>query len=203
MSQIWFTADLHLDHLNTINFDKRPFASIEEMNDAIVQRWNTKVDRKDEVYIIGDFAWKNHGHWIQALTGKKHLLVGSHDKMAQNYLRNFNSVSPLKQITIDRQPIVMCHWALRTWQGKGYGTLDLYGHSHGRLNEHIDSYHSDVGCMVWDYTPVSFEELKLKFASRKEAWQHTHSGGRDEPEELASMDLQVETLATENRRFRI
>ena len=58
MSEIFFTSDTHFGHGNILELcpTTRPFASAEEMNDVIVERWNEKVGKKDTVYHLGDFA---------------------------------------------------------------------------------------------------------------------------------------------------
>ena len=51
----FFTSDYHLSHTNVIKYDNRPFSSIEEMNEFIIDRQNTLVDDKDNFYFLGDF----------------------------------------------------------------------------------------------------------------------------------------------------
>lgn len=53
--EIYFTSDLHLGHDNIIRFCNRPFSSVEEMNDRIIQNYNSIVHKNDLVYILGDF----------------------------------------------------------------------------------------------------------------------------------------------------
>ena len=47
----FFTSDLHFGHDNIIRFDHRPFNSVEEMDQIIIERWNKKVTNDDIVYI--------------------------------------------------------------------------------------------------------------------------------------------------------
>lgn len=53
---IYYTADLHFGHANIIKLCHRPFASIEEMDEKLIEKWNNKVKNGDTVYIVGDFA---------------------------------------------------------------------------------------------------------------------------------------------------
>ena len=50
---IFFTSDLHLGHENCIRLCNRPFSSIEEMDETLIENWNRKVTGKDTVYILG------------------------------------------------------------------------------------------------------------------------------------------------------
>ena len=53
---IWFTSDLHLGHRAVINFQDRPFGTVEEMNEALIKNWNFLVAKNDTVYILGDIS---------------------------------------------------------------------------------------------------------------------------------------------------
>jgi len=86
---IWFTADLHLGHTNIIKHCDRPYYSIKDMDDSIIQNWNSVVSRKDTVYIVGDFIWKASlkGYYLHQLNGKKILIKGNHDRLGTNFYK--------------------------------------------------------------------------------------------------------------------
>ena len=54
----YYTSDLHLGHKNVIKFDNRPYSDVDEMDDCLIKNWNNKVTDNDDVYIVGDFAFK-------------------------------------------------------------------------------------------------------------------------------------------------
>ena len=78
---IYFTADTHFGHYNVIRFCDRPFASAEEMDEAMIQNWNDRVTGNDTVYILGDMFFRstNAEGILKRLKGKKRLIVGNHD----------------------------------------------------------------------------------------------------------------------------
>ena len=39
----YFTSDQHFGHFNIIRLSHRPFATVEEMDDELLARWNAKV----------------------------------------------------------------------------------------------------------------------------------------------------------------
>lgn len=83
---IMYTADLHFGHKNIIAFDKRPFANVNEMDKTLIKLWNERVQKDDDVYILGDFCYKsdNEPSWyLKQLKGKKHLILGNNDKIIQ------------------------------------------------------------------------------------------------------------------------
>ena len=56
MLNIWFTADFHLGHKNIIRYCNRPFQTVEEMNQEILERLNSRVKPTDILYFLGDFC---------------------------------------------------------------------------------------------------------------------------------------------------
>ena len=74
-SNIFFTSDTHFSHENIMHFCNRPFKTIEEMNDTLIENWNKVVNKDSIVFHLGDFAWGNN--WMQflnKLNGHKILL---------------------------------------------------------------------------------------------------------------------------------
>lgn len=72
---IFFTSDLHLGHENCIRLCNRPFSSIEEMDETLIENWNRKITGKDTVYILGDLIYRNQKppeEYLRRLRGKKH-----------------------------------------------------------------------------------------------------------------------------------
>ena len=55
---IWFTSDLHLNHMNILKYEpiSRPFDTVEEMNETLIGNWNACVKDDDTVFILGDLC---------------------------------------------------------------------------------------------------------------------------------------------------
>ena len=80
---VFFTSDLHLGHRNIIRLCNRPFSSIDEMDEYLIEKWNKKVTNADTVYILGDLMFRNEKppeEYLRQLRGKKHLIIGNHDR---------------------------------------------------------------------------------------------------------------------------
>jgi calcineurin-like phosphoesterase family protein len=140
----FFTADTHFFHSKIIEYSSRPFSSVEEMNEKLIQNWNNKVQKGDIVYHAGDFGfWRGVGidtHkeikvFLGRLNGNINLVLGNHD--VQNYnqkvLSLFASTSLLREKTIDNQRIVICHYPILSWGGRKKGSIMLHGHCHYNL----------------------------------------------------------------------
>ena len=178
----FFTADWHLFHNNIRlpNYCNRPFSSVEEMNEAILANHNAIVKPEDEVYILGDVAFSKAAtvervKWmLSRFNGKLHLIQGNHDKVALQCRNMFQWIKPLHELSIPdpdghhgSQLVVLCHYAMRTWNKSHWGTYHLYGHSHGSLAEDPNSFSFDVGVDCWDFKPVNYEQVKQKMLKKK------------------------------------
>ena len=110
----YYISDLHIGHANAIKFDNRPFADVNEMNNAIIENWNSRVKSNDTVYILGDFIWAKESEWpyfVGPLAGNKVLIRGNHDprEFSRTVRNMFQDITNLKEIKEDGKHIVMCH----------------------------------------------------------------------------------------------
>ena len=198
----YFTSDLHLSHgpnkqgFGGIIFHaNRPFKSVEEMDETIIANWNADVKAGDHVWVLGDFAWRNHRHYLHRLNGKKFLVKGSHDKMDTETLRLFAEVQDGMAIRLfDKTPFVLTHTAMRVWERSHYGSINLYGHSHGRLPEYNDKLQMDVGVDVWGFRPVPLGLILIIMATR----DYQEENGLTQEE----LNARVKELADRNSSIR-
>ena len=81
--RLLFTSDLHLGHRNVIKFCNRPFENEKEMNEKLIENWNSVVDEKDIIFVLGDTFWFNDSHVIKKvlnkLNGIIYIIPGNHD----------------------------------------------------------------------------------------------------------------------------
>ncbi len=81
---IFFTSDTHFGHERIIELAKRPFKSVEEMDDAMISRWNSVVGKADTVYHLGDYSLYHRKDTLkklrERLNGKIILIAGNHDR---------------------------------------------------------------------------------------------------------------------------
>lgn len=167
----FFTSDTHFGHTNIIKYVNRPFKDAEEMNEKMIANWNKVVQWDDVVYHLGDFAMGvlnkiDYAVKIrERLNGKIHFLMGNHDPKEWRWdsfspKPRFESIKDYDEVIVHNQKIVMFHYGMRTWHHDIRGTWHIYGHSHNGLPPYGKS--CDVGVDCWDFTPVSFWQLKDK-----------------------------------------
>ena len=171
---VFFTADPHFFHSNIIKYCNRPFKTVEEMNEKIISNYNNIVKDSDTVYFLGDIIFLKNINQIQIflkrLKGKKILIYGSHDKILREYHNHiahiFDQQHELLDTIINGQKITMCHYPMTSWHCSHYGSWQLFGHHHNRLPEDPNKLQCDVGVDAWNFTPVSFDQIKAKMATK-------------------------------------
>ncbi|TIV06373.1 MAG: metallophosphoesterase, partial [Mesorhizobium sp.] len=67
------------------------------------------------------------------------------------------STQHYKELTIDGRLLILCHYPFRTWNQIGKKSIDLHGHSHGRLSPVTRQY--DTGVDSWDFRPVTLSAI--------------------------------------------
>ena len=135
---IYFTSDLHFGHKNVIRFDNRPFTTIEEMDEELIKRWNNKIKDEDTVYILGDISWhkvEKTCDILSKLRGIKFLVKGNHDSIDKSMKRYFKDIYDYKEININGQNIVLCHYPIPCFKNHYSGWIHLYGHTHNTWEE--------------------------------------------------------------------
>lgn len=157
---IYFIADTHMGHYNIIKYENRPFISVQEMNQYMINTWNKIIKPNDMIYHIGDFGLGKSQELInlgQQLNGKKILIKGNHDKRNTNtFWRRcgFEKVYNKLMIKENNQKFILTHVPLLKIP-KNY--INLYGHVHTINDRCSNSYCVSVENI--DYKPISLEEV--------------------------------------------
>jgi calcineurin-like phosphoesterase family protein len=155
---IYFTADTHFSHANIIKYCNRPFKDVQEMNETLIDNWNSVVQDSDTVYVLGDFGFGDCSKIIQKLKGIKILIIGSHDKDTIRLCKSyFKFITPLYELKQDNYHITLCHYCMRIWPKSHYNSWHLYGHSHGSLEPIGKSW--DVGVDKNSFIPLSLNNI--------------------------------------------
>lgn len=162
----------HLDDPGILGY--REYATVAEMNAAIVERWNSKITKDDFVYVLGDFASKRVDYWQKKLNGTKLLVKGNHDPVGV-YRAGFVEVVESKQLilpamdeTSDPDMVWLSHFPFASWPEKARGCFHLHAHSHGHAGEaranRTGSRIADLSIDGWPSWPVTLVEVisKLK-----------------------------------------
>lgn len=169
---IWFTSDTHFGHANIIRYCNRPHGSVEVMDADLLDRLNARVQPEDTLYHLGDFCHRRAdpaAYRARIRCRKIILIMGNLDPHHADgapraeFAALFTQVHSLLQIKVNiggvSQLIVLCHYAMRTWDRAHHGAWHLYGHSHGSLPDDPDSRSMDVGVDANALNPLSLEDV--------------------------------------------
>lgn len=147
---IWFTSDLHFNHRNICKYSNRPFSSVKEMNEVLIQNWNRMVRPEDSIWHLGDFAFGPISFTkkiLECLNGEINLIYGNHDQEIIKHLdvicNDIKTAQYYKEFTYNKQKFILFHYGMRVWNSSHHGSIMLHGHSHGSLPPHGKSV--DVG----------------------------------------------------------
>ncbi|MFK0335327.1 metallophosphoesterase family protein [Rhizobium sp. NPDC090275] len=157
---IYFTGDTHFGDRRVLSLDRRPFSSMAEHDAALIRNWNETVGAVDEVWHLGDVMSARAGdctELLAQLNGRKHLIVGNNDTQATTASQGWDSVHHYFELREDGYHLILCHYAFRTWNQMGKKSINLHGHSHGRLKPLPRQF--DVGVDAQELRPVSLDEI--------------------------------------------
>lgn len=146
--RIYVTADTHFGHADAIPVFARPFATVDEMDAALVDAINATVARRDVLVHLGDFLVKGGGRaWESAELSRAErlrdriecrrivLVRGNHDPVGEKrFDRMFEAVEDVvsaRGIAGIDERVVMFHYPIEQWQGRPSGGFHLHGHVHG------------------------------------------------------------------------
>jgi calcineurin-like phosphoesterase family protein len=159
---IWFTSDQHFDHKGIIGYCNRPFQTVDEMNHQLIYNHNKLIKSGDQVWHLGDFAWRTHSRFINLLNGQHFLIKGNHDhKTDLKNIVGFSKIERTAQIKVGNQLFWLSHFSHRVWPQSHFGSIHLYGHSHGSLPGLGRSM--DVGVDTNGFRPYHLDEILALF----------------------------------------
>ena len=140
----YYISDCHFWHEKLLSqMDHRPFESVEAMNDFMIEQWNKRVRKNDDVVILGDFSWGNGiqtNEILEMLNGKKYLIVGNHDLYLKD--KNFDPsyfvwIREYAELRDNRRKVCLSHYPMPCYNGQYRKDEDgnpksymLYGHVH-------------------------------------------------------------------------
>ena len=183
---VFFTSDLHFDHKNIMKYcpwSRGHLKDKHEMNQAIIDNWNSVVGVNDYVYCLGDLGFCNASklkEHLGQLNGSIHVILGNHDNQINESFINegyIDSYQDALELVINSQRIILYHYGQRVWNHQGRHAWHFYGHSHGSLpgigksmDVGLDSRDLDSG-----FKPFSFEQVKALMDARQTYVADHHS----------------------------
>lgn len=189
---IWLTSDTHLNHANIIKYCDRPFRDVVEMNEAIIEGWNSVVKPQDICYHLGDVYFAKHwtskivedraveppkdvretqaDYMLSRLNGSKRLILGNHDEAKDLLLhKHFKKIMLWRKfrefgLLLTHVPVHPAQLEDYESPTKGMVTRGMEKNVHGHIHDKIlpDPRYVNVCVEQTNYVPVHIETLRAK-----------------------------------------
>lgn len=180
MSDTWIISDTHFNHEKLLYFRSqsgkliREFDTVEQMNEHMIECWNSVVKPDDTVWHLGDVVfgddrmlWMDN-HWHK-LNGVKKLIVGNHDRLPDLCL--YFEETRLWLIDTDLR-ILLSHVPVHQTCAHMFGSKDngilknplplLNVHGHIHENPSPPGPYQCVSVEHINYTPINVDQLKME-----------------------------------------
>lgn len=172
MSGCFLISDTHFGHEGVCKFLRsdgvtklRPFSCAAEMDEILIQNWNSVVKPNDRVYHLGDVSMKRKDiATIARCNGRKVLIRGNHDIFnLKDYLPYFDDIRGVH--VMPARDVILSHIPLHQDSVKRFN-VNVHGHLHE--GDVQSPHYFSVCCENIDYTPISYEDLKLRILAKQE-----------------------------------
>jgi calcineurin-like phosphoesterase family protein len=172
MSKVFLYSDPHFGHAGVCRFlcddgvtKIRPWDDPAEMDEALVERYNTKVGKNDKCYFLGDVVINRRClPTLARLNGDKVLIRGNHDIFRDDEYRQY--FRELRAYHV-MNGMILSHIPLHPESLGRFGT-NIHGHTHQRRvmdNGIIDVRYHCVCVEQTDFAPILFEDVIKKIES--------------------------------------
>lgn len=160
MCKTFMISDMHLGHKHIIDYEKRPFRDVEEMDKTIIENWNKTVSKEDRVFVLGDISFYNKDKTkeiLNGLNGRKILILGNHDReRSLGWWRDAGITEAINYPIILEEFYILSHEPVYLSESMPYA--NIHGHIHRLQYNNYQYFNVSVECV--NYTPVSFESIK-------------------------------------------
>lgn len=173
---IWISSDHHFAHHNIIRYTNRPFSSVDEMNEILIQYWNECVKETDSVYYLGDLALTKNREKVMSFRNRmngrwKLFIAGNHDDGSfledpflaeevfigskNRHCRQSNAV----MFAPDK--FYLSHYPVENWLERRGSYWNLHGHTHSPNScDPAYPFQIHIGVDSWNYRPAELTQIK-------------------------------------------
>ena len=136
----WFISDTHFSHTNIIHYNGRPFQSVSEMDERLIENWNALIESRDTVFFLGDFGLGTTDFLASLcarLHGNKICIRGNHDgSPAKMHMIGFALVFESAFIKVGRHQVELVHIPSQPAPSH----FQLHGHVHEKRANKLFQY---------------------------------------------------------------
>jgi calcineurin-like phosphoesterase family protein len=158
-NRIFVTSDTFFGRKKTAT--SRGFRSAEEMDEAMIEKWNAKVGESDIVIHLGNFAWSVNvaDDVIDKLNGSILFMIGEKDQALVQLAEHDESINVIKDHILMQDDVVFCHYPMEIWPGKSLKKYHFHGHIESNLKTDLKKMlRVNVCCDNWSLAPISVQD---------------------------------------------
>lgn len=175
MSERWFISDTHFGHRGILKYEGtlRPFQTLEEHDETLIENWNSVVKQDDKVYHIGDFCLNRSAlQYAKRLNGRKILIMGNHDTFrTQEYLDvGFERICGALQF----ENLILTHIPVHSCQLEHRFFANVHGHMHSKKIK--DWRYLNVSVEHINLTPITLEEVYSRIIEQQQEAKVIYEG---------------------------
>ena len=137
MSNIWLISDTHFNHNQSFLYEPRGFVSVKEMNESIIERWNSLVKPEDTVYHLGDVIMGDLDaglQFVKSLNGHIKLALGNHDtpQRVAAFSEFFDEIQFGYRLKVGKKVLYLSHYPMLTGNFDNSKVYSIHGHTHNK-----------------------------------------------------------------------
>jgi len=172
-SKTFFVGDTHFGHQRVITFKNddgtlmRPFDSIEEHDECLIESWNRVVRPDDKVYHLGDVVMNRHAlPTVRRLNGRKILVKGNHDVFTARQYLDVAGFEDIQGAVVFKSGYLLSHIPVHTCQLERW-RVNIHGHLHNNRSLDHDPRYLCVSLeRLPHWAPVDWDWIQEEIASR-------------------------------------
>jgi calcineurin-like phosphoesterase family protein len=166
--KVFATGNQQFGRIGAIKKYNRPFKTVEEMNNTLIDSWNNTVSSKDSVYVLGNLFWDplTADDIIRRLNGNIFLMRGDYDRATED----IEELHPTKLKIIDSEihvddnnKLCFSHWPLSEWRNKSKGYYSITAFPGKKYKSDHKQLRINVNCDAWSFRPVEVSSIKGLF----------------------------------------
>ena len=159
------TSNQQFGRPGAIRSYKRPFETVQEMNQFLFDSWNLTVSPEDTVYVLGNFAWdpETAEHFLRNLNGTIINIDGEFDQAIDELFETaigldidyFDGILEL----LPEENVVLSYWPLLEWPRKSKGSYSIVGHPNKKYKSNHKNKIINCCCDFWEFKPVELSKI--------------------------------------------
>ena len=166
--KVFATGNQQFGRIGAIKKYSRPFRSVEEMNNHMIDSWNSVVGIEDSVYVLGNLFWDplTADDIIRRLNGDIFLMKGDYDRATEDvedlHVEKLKIISSGIHID-DVNCLCFSHWPLSEWRNKSKGYHFVTAFPGSKYKSDHKKLRINVNCDSWSFRPVEITSVKDLF----------------------------------------